>query len=225
MKAFAALACLLLLSACSSKPPPGAYRVMGENYFPLKSAEGYAETGVASWYGKKFHGRLTANGERYDMHGRTGAHKTLPFGTIVRVTNLKNGKSADVRINDRGPFVHGRVIDLTKTLAVELDFINEGTARVRLEALGRPKPSVGSKNLEATGFTWQVGSFSSRQNALGLVHKLGDHFADVGINEAVVDGTTVYRVQVGRYTTRGGAPSDGERLKGFDLTPFLVKAK
>ena len=99
----------------------GGYRINGQNYFPIKSSDGFTQTGIASWYGKKFHGRTTANGEKYNMYGRTGAHKTLPFGTVVRVTNLGNGRTADVRINDRGPFVHGRIIDLTHTLAGELE--------------------------------------------------------------------------------------------------------
>jgi rare lipoprotein A len=100
-----------------------------------KGKKGYAETGVASWYGKKFHGRQTANGERYDMYGMTAAHKTLPFGTMVEVTNLTNGKKVTVRINDRGPFIRGRIIDLTYTAAKKIDMIGPGTAKVRIRVV------------------------------------------------------------------------------------------
>ena len=120
------LALALVLAGCSAAPPPkGSYRVMGRTYTVLKSNEGFAQTGTASWYGKKFHGRTTANGETYDMYGRTAAHKELPFGTVVKVTNLENGRTLDVRINDRGPFVHGRIIDLTKTLGNQASIILE----------------------------------------------------------------------------------------------------
>lgn len=93
-------------------------------------------SGIASWYGPGFHGRLTANGERYDMHGMTAAHKTLKFGTVVEVTNTTNGKSVTVRINDRGPYIGGRVIDLSKSAAIALDMIGPGTAPVVIEVVG-----------------------------------------------------------------------------------------
>lgn len=100
-----------------------------------KGKKGHVETGIASWYGKKFHGRQTANGERYDMYGMTAAHKTLPFGTVVEVTNLTNGKKVEVRINDRGPFIRGRIIDLTYTAAKKIDMIGPGTAKVRVRVI------------------------------------------------------------------------------------------
>jgi rare lipoprotein A len=96
----------------------------------------YTQEGVASWYGKKFHGRRTASGERYDMHELTAAHRTLPFGTRVRVTNLDNGRKVVVRINDRGPFIKGRVIDLSYAAARQVGMVNAGVARVRLEVVG-----------------------------------------------------------------------------------------
>ncbi len=219
------LLCLLTLSACSSQPPPkGGYRINGYNYFPIKSADGFTQTGIASWYGKKFHGRTTANGEKYDMYGRTGAHKTLPFGTVVRVTNLANGRTADVRINDRGPFIHGRIIDLTHTLAGELGFMGQGTARVRIVALGTTKPPQSSqpRSLQRGSFTWQVGSFSSRENAKGLAARLRNDFSDARITEAYVRGSKVYRVQVGNYSSRAKASDDGARLGQLDFKPFLV---
>lgn len=121
-------------------PPPGGpygkpYTVRGKTYYPLLSAKGFKETGVASWYGPGFHGRLTANGERFNMHALTAAHTRLPLGTRVRVTHLGTGASLIVRINDRGPFVKDRVIDLSHEAARRLGVIRKGSARVRLEAL------------------------------------------------------------------------------------------
>jgi len=112
------------------------YRIAGKWYYPLATANGYNATGTASWYGTKFHGRKTANGERYDMHAMSAAHKTLPMPTMVRVTNLNNGRSVVVRVNDRGPFVKNRIIDLSYAAARALGYDNEGTAPVRVEALG-----------------------------------------------------------------------------------------
>ena len=103
---------------------------------PVPSA--WSQSGLASWYGGKFHGRLTASGERYDMHRRTAAHRKLPFGTLVRVTNVRNGRQVVVRINDRGPFVGGRVIDLSRAAAQELDMLQSGVEQVRIE-INRPR--------------------------------------------------------------------------------------
>ncbi len=119
------------------KTPPTQrpYVIEGRKYYPIPSAEGYEETGLASWYGDPFHGRKTANGETYDMHGVTAAHKTLPMNTMLLVKNLANGKTATVRINDRGPFVDGRIIDLSYTTARELGIYRRGTGKVQIVAL------------------------------------------------------------------------------------------
>lgn len=111
------------------------YKVFGQHYSVLKSADGFVEEGIASWYGKKFHGHLTSNGETYNMYEMSAAHKTLPLPTYVRVTNLDNGKKAIVRVNDRGPFHAGRVIDLSYAAAYKLGVYQSGTARVKVEAL------------------------------------------------------------------------------------------
>ena len=111
------------------------YTVAGSTYYPLKTAKGFSESGVASWYGKKFHGRKTASGERYNQNKMTAAHKTLPFGTRVRVKNLENGKSVEVKINDRGPFKKGRVIDVSRAAAKKLEMINSGTAKVNIKVV------------------------------------------------------------------------------------------
>jgi rare lipoprotein A len=113
------------------------YRVNGKTYVPLRDWKGYEEEGVASWYGAAHHGRKTASGERFDAHGqRTAAHKTLPFNVCAEVENLRTGKSVRVRINDRGPFAKGRVIDLSRAAASEIGLVQRGVAKVRVEAVG-----------------------------------------------------------------------------------------
>jgi len=112
------------------------YMVEGETYYPLASAAGFAQSGVASWYGPDFHGKNTANGEVYNQDAGTAAHKTLPFNTFVNVRNMENGKTAVVRINDRGPFKKDRIIDLSKKAAAELGMIGTGTAKVKLTIVG-----------------------------------------------------------------------------------------
>ena len=111
------------------------YRVLGKQYFPLETGKGYTKTGIASWYGQKFHGHLTANGEVYNMFAMSAAHKTLPLPSFVRVTNLENGKQAVVRVNDRGPFHNNRVIDLSYAAAMKLGVLSTGTAKVKLDVL------------------------------------------------------------------------------------------
>ncbi len=143
MRIFFLLCCLgvcLSLMSCASKPKSTVtgtkpYTVRGQKYYPLQTADGFVEEGVASWYGPGFHGKLTANGETYNQNAMTAAHKLLPLGTTVRVTNLENNKSLVLRINDRGPFLHDRIIDLSKRAAQRLDMYEQGTARVRVEAI------------------------------------------------------------------------------------------
>jgi rare lipoprotein A len=119
------------------------YVINGITYFPIPSATGYIEQGIASWYGEPFHGRKTANGETYDMYGDTAAHKTLPMNAIMLVKNLENGRATVVRINDRGPFVRERIIDLSYTKAQELGIINKGTAKVEIVAMGKQPAGAG----------------------------------------------------------------------------------
>ena len=119
-------AVLLLVVSCGPRRPPS------ESPAP---DYGWDEEGIASWYGKKFHGRQTANGERYDMYGITAAHRTLPFGTVVLVRNMNNGKELKVRINDRGPFIKGRIIDLSYGAARKLDMIRDGIVPVRIRVV------------------------------------------------------------------------------------------
>jgi len=157
------------------------YTIMGVTYYPLKDAYGYRKTGTASWYGKKFHGRRTASGEIYNMRAVTAAHKTLPLQTMVEVTRLDTGKKIVVRINDRGPFVANRIIDLSYAAAQRLGMANRGTAKVRVVALARGRP--GKRNAPPViagpapdfshGRFWiQVGAFGLSENAERLRDRL-----------------------------------------------------
>lgn len=126
----------------ATKATQRSYVVRGVRYHPLASAKNFVQTGKASWYGPGFHGKKTSNGERYNMHALTAAHKTLPLGTMVRVSNLDNGRNVIVRINDRGPFHGKRVIDLSKAAAARLGFVNQGMAKVRVEAIHNGRPAL-----------------------------------------------------------------------------------
>ncbi len=165
------------------QPPPKQgytrpYQVFGQWYYPLTDAAGFRELGIASWYGEDFHGRPTSNGEIYNMHGISAAHKILPIGTVVRVYNLENRKYLDVRINDRGPFVAGRVIDLSYGAAKLLGLVGPGLAQVKVVSLGKPtRKGDGKRRYEPVdyrhgNFTIQVGAFSSRENAEQLASEL-----------------------------------------------------
>jgi rare lipoprotein A len=149
------------------------------------------QTGIASWYGPKFHGKITSNKEVYDMHDLTAAHKSLPFGTYVVVTNLNNGKSVTVRINDRGPFVKGRIIDLSYAAAKTVDMIGTGTAPVKLEILTAISPKKSSQK-----FSVQVGSFVREQNAKALKNELQRHFQNVTITRFKTALQVYYRVRI-----------------------------
>jgi rare lipoprotein A len=183
----------------SGNPP--FYDVLGHRYFVLATAEGYAERGVASWYGPTFHGVNTAMGEPYDMYGMTAAHKTLPLPAYARVTNLRNGRSVVVRINDRGPFVANRLIDLSYTAAAKLDMLREGTTLVEVRALtpGAPQAEVLTRASESPPpeLFVQAGAFADAQNAWHLLSQL----RAAGLRNAFVlapmEGRTLYRVRVG----------------------------
>lgn len=209
----------LLIHGCSATrvPPipstegmPKPYRIGKEWYQPLANAREFKERGVASWYGEDFHGKKTSSGEIYNMYDMTAAHKILPLGTYVRVKNLENNKVIDVRINDRGPFVRGRIIDLSYTAAKKLNILGPGTASVEVVALGTRNSSkmLGSDNVAYTPidyfsgvFSVQVGAFQDRSNAerlrqnLALVHK------DTYISEFYSGNNKFYRVRVGRFSS------------------------
>lgn len=184
---------------------------------PLPVPGIYVEEGIASWYGVPFHGRRTASGEIYDMEKRTAAHRTLPFDTIVRVTNLKNGRQADVRINDRGPFVEGRIIDLSLAAARALDMVADGIVPVRIEILEGPH--------ELTSyFTVQVGAFRSRENALEFSRKLQARYQPVFVTAFDSPEGTLYRVRVGQLPSESAARELATRIgQAENLTPFVVR--
>jgi rare lipoprotein A len=198
------------------------YEVLGQTYRVMDSSSGYKERGVASWYGKKFHGRLTSNREPYDMYAMTAAHKTLPLPTYVKVRNLRNNKSIIVRVNDRGPFVHNRIIDLSYAAALKLDMVRDGTSLVEVAAISfdepagdrpvrivepaeppapgqaparEPEPQTTPDDLE---IFVQVGAFGDRANA----ERRRSALLSGGISEAFIsaDETStppMYRVRIG----------------------------
>lgn len=170
---------------------------------------GYEETGYASWYGEPYHGRRTSSGEVYDMHQLTAAHRELPLGTWVMVTNLENGRSVEVRINDRGPFVEGRILDLSYAAARLLGVVGPGIIPVRLRVL-RAAPTVVANTSSA--YTVQVGSFLHQSNAYALKAELERSFSGVFIVKQVIAGETYYRVRVGSFQDKVGARAMAERL-------------
>jgi rare lipoprotein A len=177
----------------------------------------YTEEGVASWYGVPFNGHRTSNGEIYDMHQLTAAHRTLPFNSVVRVTNLRNGLQTEVRINDRGPFVADRIIDLSLSAAQAIDMIGTGTARVRLELVSGSNPAIGY-------FGVQVGAFRVQENAQRLRDQLSQRYSSVSIAEYDSPNGLFYRVRVGRLPTELAARQLAEQLHSDDqFVTFVVR--
>jgi len=153
-----------------------------------------------------YHGRKASNGEVYDMNQMTAAHRTLPFESIVRVVNKKNGKVTEVRITDRGPFVEGRVIDLSLAAAREIDMVGMGVAPVRLELVSGPHPTAGQ-------YTVQIGAFSMRENAVRLRQSLERQYQPVLVDELRSDKGTLYRVRVGRVGSETAAQRLADKLR------------
>ncbi len=228
------------------------YSVFGRDYVPLKSAGGYRVRGVASWYGRKFHGQKTSSGEIYDMYGMTAAHPTLPIPSYARVTNPANGKSVVVRVNDRGPFHAGRVIDLSYTAAWKLGYIGNGSTLVEVESLAsgqeapaalaraeddpiarfaeapvpaeKPQPDVA----EARGHYLQLGAFGNRDNAEALRARLaGELDATLGrvADKLVVQPSgKLYRLQLGPWADAAEARRMAERIReALDYKPVIVQ--
>lgn len=182
----------------SAKGNPPFYEVFGKRYFVMASANGYVERGVASWYGPGFHAVRTATGEPYDMYGMTAAHKTLPLPAYVQVTNLSNGRSVIVRVNDRGPFKDGRIIDLSHTAASRLDMIRAGTAFVEVRALTPGEPANPVSPTPPAELFVQAGAFGDAANAARLLGQLrAQGFAKSFVREDNVGGKRIFRVRVG----------------------------
>ncbi len=185
---------------------------------PTPASAGYTEEGNASWYGKPFNGRRASNGEIYDMYKLTAAHRTLPFDTMVRVTNLNNGKTTTVRITDRGPFVDNRVIDLSLAAARELESVGPGVVPVRLEVLGDVDVTAGF-------FTVQVGAFRERTNAERLRDRLGLTYSPIFIQQYDSSEGTFYRLRVGKISGEDAANELAVQLRtkeGFTALVFRL---
>jgi len=222
-------ALLLFTSACATKQPPSParpanaprpYKVLGKWYQPLATSEGYDEVGIASWYGPKFHGKPTASGETYDMHAMTAAHKTLPLGTRVKVKHLGNGKEVTLKINDRGPFVGKRIIDLSNKAAHAIGMVGTGTAKVRVTALKAPKTAA-AKALTRGDFGVQVGAFGDQGNAESYAAKLSDRYTLLPV-QAVQGSDGLNRVVVGRLLNREAAVDLKLRLMEDGFTQAFI---
>ena len=185
---------------------------------PNPALSAYTEEGKASWYGVPFHGRRASNGEIYDMNKMTAAHRTLPFDTVVRVTNLSNGKSTVVRITDRGPFVDNRIIDLSMAAAREIDSIGPGVVPVRLEIVSAGiDPGSGF-------FTVQIGAFRDRGNAERLRQRLNPSYSPIFIQTYDSPDGLFYRVRVGKVPGEDSARQFGEQLRNREgFTPMVVR--
>lgn len=212
------------------KWPPGSpgnppfYDVMGKRYFVLPDAEGFHEQGVASWYGREFHGRRTSSGEPYDMYALTAAHRTLPLPTMARVTNLATGKSIVVRINDRGPFRKDRVMDLSYASARELGILNAGTGLVEVQAIDDTADNTaaaapGSANAIRSIYL-QVGAFSEQRNAQNLQLRLQQQgIANVVVHHDGSNARGLYRVRIGPVMNAEEFDKLAQRVEVLNLGP------
>ncbi|GAC1468316.1 MAG: septal ring lytic transglycosylase RlpA family protein [Desulfuromonadaceae bacterium] len=230
----------LLISACathqrayspqdqslSSRQKPGQkpYTVAGKRYEPLSSHEGFLQEGIASSYGRDFHGRKTSSGEPFDMNAMTAAHKTLPLGVYVKVRHKRSGREIIVRINDRGPFVSDRIIDLSEGAARRLEMIQEGVAAVKITALGyKTDQTSGVAEYRAPvsydngSFALQVAALKIRTNAYRYADELKRKYGSADVQEATVAGSMFYRVRLGHYSSLRAAQESQESFerKGF----------
>jgi rare lipoprotein A len=200
------------------------YSVAGKRYEPLSSHEGFVQDGIASSYGRDFHGRKTSSGELFDMNAMTAAHKTLPLGVYVKVRHKNSGKEVILRINDRGPFIGERIIDLSEAAARKLDMLQEGVASVRVTALGYKNDynSGGAEyripaSYDNGSFALQVISLKNRANAYLYADELKRKYGSANVQERMVSGNIFYRVSLGHYTSLREAQLAHESFerKGF----------
>jgi len=193
------------------------YKVFGTEYVPLAEVKPFRQTGVASWYGRRFHGQKTSSGELYDMYAMTAAHPTLPIPSYAKVTNLANGRSVVVRVNDRGPFHASRIIDLSYAAAYRLGYIQAGSASVEVRAV---VPAAGE---QAAAVYLQVGAFNSRENAESLQARVAREATWLQETVQVLASGSLWRLHVGPYRSREDARSVAERIEAeLDLKPLLV---
>lgn len=204
---------LFLLTACAKPPAPVVPT-------PRPVVVGHEETGKASWYGQPFHGRQTASGEIYDMSQMTAAHRTLPFGSWLAVENLLNGRTAELRITDRGPFTDNRILDLSQAAARVLGAVGPGVIPVRLRVIALP----GSTSETRSGsFSVQVASFTSEYRATALKDELDRAWTGTSVQRVEVGGRTLYRVRVGRSATRLEAQRLAQRLAAAGYTVIVME--
>jgi rare lipoprotein A len=220
---------------------PDSYEVNGRTYTTLKNSKGYVERGIASWYGTKFHGRRTSSGEPYNLYDMTAAHKTLPLPTYAQVTNLDNGRSVVVKINDRGPFHDGRIIDLSYVAAMKLGIAKTGTGRVELRAIDPDTPTAHLAQAEPPASTpepaamavatptasnqnlfLQVGAFSSFNNAESLRNRISNVAATPIVISKSDQPQPVYRVRIGPLSSDQEAQQLVQRLAPMGITQTSV---
>lgn len=219
----------------STRGNPVSYEVFGKRYHLLPSSEGYKERGVASWYGPDFHARPTSSGEPYDMYAMTAAHKTLPIPVYARVTNLSNGRSVIVRINDRGPFVANRIIDLSYTAAHKLDMWRAGTAFVEVEVITpgattgiarditpAAPPSSNTTALTGPALYLQVGAFGLADNAARQAERLRAAGIDAVSVTSPAGTPPLHRVRIGPISDVSAYDAMAERVAKLGLTSHLV---
>jgi rare lipoprotein A len=204
------LLALPFLFSCASISKKSVEQNQSPEKYSPNPVEGYSQIGVASWYGIEEDGGKTASGERFSMHGYTAAHRSLPIGTIARVINLENGRDVIVKINDRGPFKEGRIIDLSYAAAKSIGIIGNGTVKVKVEVISVPGRTSDYFRAE---YTVQVGSFRDKQSALSLKRELDMNLSDVRIETIDLDGDIYYRIRVGRFSEQGEAEKLATRLR------------
>jgi peptidoglycan lytic transglycosylase len=205
------------LIAAANRP----YAVFGRSYEPLAKVQPFQQTGLASWYGRRFHGQKTSSGEIYDMYGMTAAHPTLPIPSYARVTNLANGRSVVVRINDRGPFHSDRIIDLSYTAAYKLGYAAAGSARVEVQSIVPGETGTTSAPSAETVYL-QLGAFSSRANAEELRSRIAAQLGSLAEAIQVLSIGNLWRLHVGPYT-REAAKAVGAQIEAeLKLKPLLV---
>lgn len=225
------------------KPEPlhkfanNTYTVLGQTYTPDTSGKPYQARGIASWYGKKFHGQRTSSGETYDMFGMTAAHPTLPIPSYVRVTNAKNGKSVIVRVNDRGPFHADRVIDLSYTAAYKLGIIQNGSGLVEVESIDpaqwKAEPSIVTAAVEkpeplpvsnGESYWLQLGAFGVQANAEQLLAKLKAELGALGESVSIHAAEGLYRLRAGPFKTSAEASDVAAQLQRLtNIQPVLLR--
>jgi rare lipoprotein A len=225
------------------------YTVMGRSYTPMTELAPYRERGVATWYGRRYHGQRTSSGEVYDMYAMTGAHTTLPIPSYARITNVNNGRSVIVRINDRGPFLDGRLVDLSYVAAHKLDIVRNGSAVVEVESVlpGRSQsaaapappraPAIEQRETASAAVTestpvqapggpghyLQLGAFSVQDNAQRFMERLQVDLGDTSVRLSIASANSVFRVHAGPYASRAEALDAAQRIgQVLGTTPILA---